>query len=70
MRDQRDRDAVTIEITKTLLIFVLVLAIGAAPAFLVSQFIGEGAVRQTLPAVVLLCATGAAFAYLWRHRRP
>jgi hypothetical protein len=70
MRNQLDRDTVTLEIFTTLLIFALVAAVGAVPMTVVERLMGNGVVLQALGTVVLACALGAATTYLWRHRRP
>lgn len=70
MRSQEDRAAVTVDIFTILLIFALVLAVGAVPLVLVNRFLGEGAVLDVLGYLVLACASVAAFVHLWRHRRP
>lgn len=70
MRSQPDRDAVTLSIFTTLLLFALVLAIGAVPMALVNRFFGEGAALEVLGYLVLVCASVVAFSHLWRHRRP
>jgi hypothetical protein len=70
MRNQRDRDTVTLEIFTTLLIFVLVAAVGTGPMIVLDQLMGDAAVPQAVETVVLACALGAAATYLWRHRRP
>ena len=70
MRLQEDRDAVTLEIATTLVVFALVVALGAVPLVLVDRFVGEGTVLDVLGYVVLGCASICAFSYLWRHRRP
>jgi len=70
MRTQEARDRTTLEIFTALLIFTLVLVLGAALMFLVNQLVGAGAVLDTLGYAVLGCASVVATVYLWRHRRP
>jgi hypothetical protein len=43
---------------------------GAVPLFLVDRFLGNGTVRDVVGGVVVAGASAAAFAYLWRQRRP
>ena len=70
MRSQEERDRTTVEIFTTLLIFTLVVVVGAVPMVLVNQFIGEGGLLDALGYVVLGGASVVAYIYLWRHRRP
>jgi hypothetical protein len=70
MRSQEDRDAVTIAIFSTLLIFAFVLAVGAIPLVIANQFMGQGWLSDLLGYLLLACASVVASAYLWRHRRP
>jgi len=68
MRTQDDRDSVTLTIFTSLVVFAFVAALGVVLMLLVERYIGEGAVLDALGPVVLVCASVAAFSYLWRHR--
>jgi hypothetical protein len=70
MRSPEDRDAVTVGIFTTLLIFAFVLALGAIPMVIANRLLGERPLLDALGYVVLAFASVSAFTYLWRHRRP
>ena len=71
MHDQQQADKTTVEISMTLLVFLIVAALGAVPVVLVHQFIDSSdSLLNALTYVVVGCAVAVATMYLWRHRRP
>ena len=71
MRNQEQRDKVTVEIFTTLLVFAAVAVAGVGSLALVdlSLNVDEG-LLESLVNVVLAGALATAAVYLWRHRRP
>ena len=65
MRSDGDRDAITLDIVTSLLIFA---GLGAVPLVLVDVLVADGTLRDALGYVVLGCASVAAIGYLWRNR--
>ncbi len=72
MRVQEKRDAVTVAIITSVLIFGLVLAVGAAIMFLIDSLYGSRSGTATTDVwwLTLGWATAASLSYLWRHRHP
>jgi hypothetical protein len=71
MRNQEQRDRVTVEIVMTLLVFTLVAALGGATLVLLDHSLGiEDGALDALAYTVWGCALVAGARYLWRHRRP
>jgi hypothetical protein len=70
MRSQEARDAVTVSIFTTLLIFAFVAAVGVIPLVIANRYLGDGLLTDALGYLVLACASATAAAYIWRHRRP
>jgi hypothetical protein len=70
MRSNQDRDAVTLTIVTSLLIFTGVVAVGAVPLLLVDWLSDERVSLGVGGYVLLVCASVVALLYLWRHRRP
>lgn len=70
MRSNQDRDAVTLTIVTSLLIFTGVVAVGAVPLVLLGQFFEDGPLLVAMGYAVVGGASVVALRYLWRHRTP
>lgn len=69
MRSQADRDAVTLDIATSLLIFTAVAAAGAVLLVLVDLLFGGGALTGVLSCLVVGGASAAGVGYLLHQRR-
>ena len=70
MRSNQGRDAVTLNIVMSLLIFAGVIAVGAVPMVLLGQFIDDSSLFVVMGYAVVAGAFVVALRYLWRHRTP
>jgi hypothetical protein len=71
MRNQEQRDKVTVEIVMTLVVFSLVAAVGALTLVLLDQALGiQDGLLDALAYTVWGCAFVVGARHLWRHRRP
>ena len=71
MRQQRDRDEVTLTIARSLLLFLAVVGCGAVVLWIARTLVGDRGLAWANGMLAVAVLVGlAAIAYLYRHRRP